>query len=232
MSNTAFTNLELFGIGFGFGLAGPCLLVCAPVLITYVLGRQARRKQAFSDIFVFLLGRLLAYLLLGYLAGLSGVILRRFCNLSLIPFVKALGGAIIILLGIYVWLKKEPFPWLGKYKAETIFSFSSLFMLGFIMGVFPCAPLLALLLEITLISKTALNGMFYALSFGLGTLISGLLVIAGLSGILTWLPTKILKSKRSNLIFRIICALLLIWLGLNLIFRLYPYNIYKTGVVN
>jgi len=100
-------------------------------------------------------------------------------------------------------------------------------MLGFIIGVFPCAPLLALLLEITLISKTALDGMFYALFFGLGTFISGFIVIGGLSGILTWLPTKILKSKRSNLIFRIICALLLIWLGLDLIFRFYPYSVYQ-----
>lgn len=232
MFNTTFTYLQLFGIGIGFGLAGPCLLVCAPVLITYVAGKQATWKQALSDIFVFLFGRLLAYLALGYLAGLSGIILRQFCNLSLIPFIKALGGAIIVLLGIYVWLGKEPFSWLHKCKANTIFSFSSLFMLGFIIGVFPCAPLLALLLEITLVSKTALNGMFYALFFGLGTLVSGFIVIGGLSGILTWLPAKLLKSKRSNLIFRIFCALLLIWLGLNLIFRIFPYNVYKAGVVN
>lgn len=232
MSNTALTYLELFGIGIGFGLAGPCLLVCAPVLITYIAGRQLAWRQALRDIFVFLSGRFLAYLVLGYLAGLSGIILRRFCNLDLIPFVKALGGAIIIVLGIYVWLGREPFVCLGKCKTGKIFSFSSLFILGFIIGIFPCAPLLALLLEITLISKTALEGMFYALFFGLGTFISGFIVIGGLSGILSWLPTKILKSKRSNLIFRIICALLLIWLGLDLIFRFYPYSVYKAGVVN
>jgi len=226
------TYFQLFGIGFGFGLAGPCLLVCAPVLITYVAGRQATWRQALRDIFIFLLGRFLAYLILGYLAGLSGIILRQFCDLSLIPIVKALGGAIIVLLGIYVWLGREPIARLCKCKANTIFSFSGLFMLGFIIGVFPCAPLLALLLEITLISKTAFAGMFYALFFGLGTLISGFIVIGGLSGILTWLPAKVLKSKRSNLIFRIICALLLFWLGLNLIFRLYPYSAYKTGVLN
>lgn len=207
-------------------------MVCTPVLTAYVAGRQVTWKQALSDISVFLAGRFLAYLILGYLAGLSGIILRRFCNLDLIPFVKALGGVLIILLGIYVWLGKEPFPWSGQCKAGTIFSSSNLFMLGFIMGVFPCAPLLALLLEITLVSKTALAGVFYALSFALGTSISGFMVIGGLSGILTWLPAKFLKSKRSNLIFRIICALLLMGLGLNLIFRFYPYSVYKTGVVD
>jgi sulfite exporter TauE/SafE len=226
------TNLELFAIGFGFGIAGPCLLVCAPILIAYVAGRFATRKQALSDIFIFLLGRFLAYLVLGYLAGLSGLILRQFSSLSLTPLVKALGGAIIILLGISVWRGDAPFCSLGKCKTNTIFSFSSLFILGFIIGVFPCAPLLALLLEIALVSKTALDGMLYALFFGLGTVVSGFIVIGGLSGILTWLPLKVLKSKRSNLIFRIICALLLIWLGLNLIFQFYPYSIYKTGILN
>lgn len=232
MFNAALTNLQLFGIGFGFGLAGPCLLVCAPALITYVVGRQRPWKQALRDIFVFLSGRFLAYLVLGYLAGLSGIILRRFCSLDLFALVKALGGVIIILLGIYVWWGREPFFWWRNCNTNRIFSFSSLFILGFIIGVFPCAPLLALLLEITLISKTALQGMFYALFFGLGTFISGFIVIGGLSGILIWLPMKMLKSKRSNLVFRIICALLLIWLGLELIFRLYPFSVYKTGVVN
>ena len=216
------TYFQLFGIGFGFGLAGPCLLVCAPVLITYVAGRQATWRQALRDIFIFLLGRFLAYLILGYLAGLSGIILRRFCNLSLIPIVKALGGAIIILLGIYVLWGREPIARLCKCKANPIFNFSGLFMLGFIMGVFPCAPLLALLLEITLISKTAFAGMLYALFFGLGTLISGLIVIGSLAGIFSWLPSRIVKSKRSDLVFRIICALLLVLLGSGLIFG--PYS--------
>jgi sulfite exporter TauE/SafE len=230
MFNTAVTYLQLFGIGIGFGLAGPCLLVCAPVLITYIAGRQISWRQALSDIFVFLSGRFLAYIILGYLAGLSGIILRRFSDLNSIPFFKALGGIIIMLLGVYVLMGKEPLPWLHKHKANTIFKFGSLFILGFIIGLFPCAPLLALLLEIALVSKSAFDGMLYALFFGLGTFISGFIVIAGLSGILTWLPVKLLKSRKSNLIFRVICALLLFWLGLNLVFRFYPYNIYKTGV--
>jgi thiol:disulfide interchange protein DsbD len=219
------TYLQLFGIGFGFGLAGPCLLVCTPVLAAYIAGRQAAWKRTLSDILIFLVGRLFAYLILGYLAGLSGVVLRQFCSSKFIIFVNALGGVIIVLLGIYVWVGKEPFRLFGKCGAGTIFSSGSLFMLGFTMGVLPCAPLLALLLEIALISKTALSGIVYALFFGLGTLVSGFIVITALSGTLAWLPAKILKSKKSNLIFRTICALLLMWLGLNTIFC-------KTEIVN
>jgi sulfite exporter TauE/SafE len=106
-------------------------------------------------------------------------------------------------------------------------NFSSLFTLDFIIGIFPCAALLALLFEIVLISNTAFERMFYAFLFGLGTLVSGLIVIGGLSGIFTWLPAKILKSKRSNFVFRVICALLLIMLGLGLIFGPYPYTEYQ-----
>jgi len=223
MPNTA-TLLQLFGIGFSFGLAGPCLLVCTPVLISYLVGKQANSKQALLDISVFLFGRLLAYLLLGYLAGLSGLVLRQFANSGLVSSLKLAGGIIIILLGIYVWLGREPLSWLCKRKAGAIFNSGSLFILGFIVGVFPCAPLLALLLEIALISKSPIGGMFYALFFGLGTFISGVIAVGALSGIFTWLAPKIFKSRTAGLLFRSACSALLILLGLNLIFKPHLYR--------
>lgn len=216
MFNTV-TFLQLFGIGFSFGLAGPCLLVCTPVLIAYIAGKQVKFKQALVDISIFLTGRLLAYLLLGYLAGLSGLLLRQFSNSSLVVYLKVSGGIIIILLGIYVWLGKEPSSLACKFKANAIFNSTGLFVLGFSIGLFPCAPLLALLFEITLVSGSAWGGLLYALAFGLGTLISGFIVMAALSGIFTRLPPGIFKSRAGNLIFRTICALLLILLGSRLI---------------
>jgi cytochrome c-type biogenesis protein len=216
MLNTV-TFLQLFGIGFSFGLAGPCLLVCTPVLIAYIVGKQVRLRQVLVDISIFLTGRLLAYLVLGYLAGLSGLILRQFSNSSLVALLKVPGGIIIILFGLYVWVGKEPLSWVCKRGANTIFNSTGLFILGFVIGVFPCAPLLALLFEITLVSKSAWGGLLYALAFGLGTFISGFMVMAALSGIFTRLPSGIFKSKTGNLIFRTICAVLLILLGLRLI---------------
>lgn len=227
MFNTVITHLQIFGIGFSFGIAGPCLLVCAPILITYIAGKQTIWRKALGDIFIFLLGRLLAYLILGYLAGLSASLLRQFSSSNLISFFKPLGGIVIILLGVFVLTGKEPASWACKFTSKKISNFSSLFILGFIIGMFPCAPLLALLFEIALISKTAFEGMLYALFFGLGTLISGLIVIGSLAGIFSWLPSRIFKSKISNLVFRIICALLLVLLGLGLIFGPYPYTKYQ-----
>ena len=227
MLNTVITHLQIFAIGFSFGMAGPCLLVCTPILLTYIAGQQTKWRQALSNILIFLLGRLLAYMILGYLAGLSAELLRQFSTSILISFFKPLAGVIVIILGILVFTGKEPASWACKFMSRKLSNFSSLFTLGFIIGIFPCAPLLALLFEIALISKTAFAGMFYAFFFGLGTFISGFIVIGGLSGVFSWLPAKLLKSKRSNFVFRLICALLLIILGLGLIFGPYPYTEYQ-----
>jgi sulfite exporter TauE/SafE len=225
--NTAITYLQIFGIGFSFGVAGPCLLICAPILITYIAGKQTTWRHVLSDIFMFFVGRLLAYLILGYLAGLSGSLLRQFSSSDLLGFFKPLGGLIIILLGISVLAGKESSFGICKFAGNKVTGFGSLFVLGFITGLFPCAPLLALLFDIALISKTAMAGMFYALFFGLGTLVSGLIVVGSLAGILAWLPSRIFKSKRSNFVFRTICALLLVLLGLGLVFGPYPYIEYR-----
>lgn len=232
MLQNAATYLQIFGIGFSFGLAGPCLLTCAPLLVAYIGGRKVAWKQSLIDISIFLLGRLSAYLILGYLAGLSAAIIRRWSISGPVLFLRPLGGVIILLLGIYVWSGKEPISWLCKCRARPAFGSGSLFILGFILGIYPCAPLLALLLEIALIAKTAWQGMYYALWFGLGTLISGFIVIGTLSGIFTYLPAKVFSSPKSNLIFRIICACFLICLGLGMLCGSHPFTTYKTGALN
>ena len=218
MLDTVITFFQIFGIGFSFGIAGPCFVICAPVLITYIAGRKKTWRQALGDTFVFLSGRLTAYLILGYLAGLSGKAIRDFTASGIISLLQPLGGGIIIILGIFVLTGKNRDSRLCRFINTKASNFSSLFLLGFVIGILPCAPLLALLLEISLISKTALEGMIYSLFFGLGTLISGLIVIGGLTGIFSWLP-KTLKSERTALVFRVICGLLLIALGIRSFLR-------------
>jgi len=218
MFSDLLTYWQLFAIGFSFGFVGPCLFSCAPVLVIYISGKRLKWNQALSDISIFLFGRLLAYLLLGYLAGLSGVVLRQFGGLKFLPVLKIFGGVIIILLALQIWLGKELFFNECFCKHKRLLNCGSLTLLGFIMGIFPCAPLLALLFEIALISKSGLIGLTHSLFFGLGTFISGFIVIGVLSGALRLLPQKFLKSKLSNNIFKGVCAVLLILLGLRIIF--------------
>lgn len=215
--NTIITCFQLFGIGFSFGIAGPCFLICAPVIITYIGGNQSDIRKSIMDILIFLSGRFFAYIILGCIAGLSGGILRRLSESTFMSLLTPLGGAIIILLGIFIWLKENEKFCAKNDRLSKVMDKGGIFTLGFIIGISPCAPLLALLFEIALISKGALAGMFYSSCFGLGTFISGLIVVTALSGIFAWLPVKLFKSKKVLLIFKIIYSLLFISLGVQLL---------------
>jgi len=212
------TYLQLFGIGLSFGFAGPCFFSCTPFLITYLAGKNLKWEQGLKEALVFFCARLFAYLILGFLAGLSATLLRKLSGSAFILFLKPSGGIIVIILGGLVLFNKNLPCWRCRFTVNNVFTFGSLFILGFAAGIFPCAPLMALLFEITIISKTALEGIFCALAFGLGTFVSGFIIIAGLSKAVSWFPEKVLKSTLSLSIFRIICALFLILLGFRLVF--------------
>ena len=221
MLNSLITHLQIFGIGLSFGIAGPCFLVCTPILITYILGRREAPASTAVDIVVFLSGRLFAYIVLGALAGASGAALRHFAESNAGFALRPLGGIISILLGLVVLVRKEGTACARKAGHNKVYDFGSLLALGFIIGISPCPPLIALLLEIALMSKSAFEGASYAFSFGLGTFLSGLIVIGALAGILKGIVGKLVRSKGISMFFRVACALLLILLGIGLLLGLY-----------
>ena len=216
MLNLLITHLQIFGIGFSLGIAGPCLIICAPVICAYTAASHKNWRQSASNIFVFLSGRLFAYLILGYLAGLSGTALRHFTDSNLSVFFKPLSGVVTIIFGVALLLHKKETDCCRKEFSESAYCFGSLFLLGFSIGMAPCAPLIAILFNIAMMSKSALDGLAYAFSFGMGTLFSGMIAISVLTGFVRWIPSSLVRSERSNLIFRIICAALLIILGIRL----------------
>jgi sulfite exporter TauE/SafE len=206
--------LQVFAIGLGMGFAGPCLFFCLPIIITFTSGVQKGYRKSLIDILIFFCGRLLAYIVLGCLAGISGMFLRRFIDSSVIFYLNPLAGIISIGLGIFILFSKKTEKVKCQKEPLKVGASGGLFLFGFIIGVSPCAPLLALLFEIALISKNALQGAFYGLFFGLGTFISGVIVAAGLAGLLIWIPERFLKSRGARLSLRIVCALVLILFGL------------------
>ena len=215
---TLVTYLQIFGIGFSFGIAGPCLLACAPVLITYIAGSKKVWREVFKDIFVFLSGRLFAYMLLGALAGLSGILLRKFSSSGLSSYFQPLAGTVTILFAIIVLTNKNGPECACRTVHGKVYNFTGVFVFGFLIGMSPCAPLLALLFDIALMSKGAVDGMIYAFFFGAGTFLSGLITVGVIAGLLTRIPAAFVKSRTANIIFKTICAVLLIVLGLGLIF--------------
>ncbi|MFH1189775.1 MAG: sulfite exporter TauE/SafE family protein [Candidatus Omnitrophota bacterium] len=217
MLNDLIAHLQIFGIGFTFAIAGPCLLVCAPILLTYVAARRDEWPGALVDIAIFLSGRTIAYLALGAIAGGSGFYLRRFARSELAPYFNLVSGAISILLGMFVLMYKERQACGHKISGDKAYSAGGILVLGFLAGINPCAPLVALLFEIALISKSAVGGALYALSFGAGTFLAGLITIGALAGILKGFTRKMIHSKRAGTVFRVSCAILLILFGIGII---------------
>jgi len=218
MVNSLITHLQIFGVGFSFGMAGPCFLLCAPILITYVAGSKREWADILKDILAFLSGRLVAYIALGSLAGLSGSILKHFTSSGISSYLKPLAGAVTIFFAILILLNRGGSECCRTPRSK-ILNFGGVFSFGLLIGLSPCAPLLALLFDIVLMSKGALDGALYALSFGLGTFLSGLITIGIITGLLTRIPAVLIRSKGVNAVFKAVCALLLTALGLGLILR-------------
>lgn len=212
------TCFQVFGLGFSFVLAGPCFLSCTPILVTYLAAKQLKLKDSLRNILIFSLGRLLAYLLLGFFTGISAGALKNFVNNKAFVFLPPLTGLLIISMGVIVLFEKKPDFGLCRFVRSKISGEASLFTFGFVIGISPCVPLIALLFEIGLISRNAWQAMLYAFCFGVGTLLGGMIVIGSLTGIFSWMPFRFLNSEKSNFIFKVICALILILFGLNIIF--------------
>ena len=206
--------LQVFSVGLGLGFTGPCIIYCAPAILAFISGIKQDYKRSLVDILVFFCGRLAAYVLLGCLAGISAMLLRGFINPNLKAYLNPLAGAISIGLAIVVLLNKDKPENKCQEASHKAGVFGGLFAFGFIIGVSPCAPLAALLFEIALISENALQGALYGFFFGLGTFVAGFIVIAGLAGVLTRVPGKLLKSPAAKAVFKYICVLLLIFFGL------------------
>ncbi len=138
---------------------------------------------------------------------------------GLYKYVLLLGGGFIIIIGLAMAFgKKLEFKFcqfLHKNLLER--DGRSIFVVGLIIGLLPCAPLLSILSYVGLISRTWLSSLLYALSFGLGTFVSPLILLAILAGII---PRILLEKKAVYYpVFTIICGFTIIFLGIQLILR-------------
>lgn len=209
--------LELFVMGIALG-ASQCVISCAPILGLYVAGTREGWRDSLRATLIFSLSRLFAYVLLGLLAGLFGDLIvstLKHHNLALYLWVAA--GAFISLVGIIIIWGKEPHlhfcQVLTRHTVND--SIKSMALLGLIIGITPCAPLLAVLSYIATTAKSALVGAFYAFCFGLGPAIITPIIILGIvAGVI---PKTLFKTPRTLDIFRRACGFLLLLLGARLL---------------
>jgi uncharacterized protein len=186
-----------FAIGLIYGL-GVCTASCLPVIAGYIAGIGAGFRKGIKVTLIFNSGRILAYALIGALIGLLGGLITLVDPGVLSPFQiysSIIFGAITIAIGLSLILKArkpQECTLQGSNAAATGkmghygFDFGA-FTLGLSRGLIICPPLVSLLLLYALPFSNPVGTMTLAVLFGLGTTISPLLVLGGVTG---WLLNK------------------------------------------
>ena len=157
-------------VGFMYGF-GPCTVFCAPIITPIILSSAKSARDGLVQYFSFKAGKILVYTLLGLLMGYLGSSI----SYRLPP---EFFGGFLILMGILILLKKMP-KFCHLFSKTT--SRHTMFISGIIIGFVPCPPLLATL-AIATMSQSAIIGALIGFFFGLGGLLSPLLLISLFAG--------------------------------------------------
>ncbi|MFA5099970.1 MAG: sulfite exporter TauE/SafE family protein [Candidatus Omnitrophota bacterium] len=211
-----FISLFLTGILFG---AGPCLVSCGPVLMSYICGTNKKVRESLSAYTLFSVSRISVYIVLSlcvFFIGHSGLesFIAEYSN-----YLYILAGFFLILIGVYFVLGKrmeiKPFNLIYQniIKGDT----KNLVLLGIAYGLLPCAPFLGVLSYIGLVSKSWMQNITYAVSFGLGTFLSPLLIVSLAAGVVP----GILKNKNGFIAkaVRIGSGIIALYMGGQLVWR-------------
>ncbi|WP_298399650.1 sulfite exporter TauE/SafE family protein [uncultured Azonexus sp.] len=166
--------VDLFSVwllGLALGLTA-CTVTCLPFMATWTLGRGGKLRDNLVDTLLFLSGRLTAYSALGAIAGASG-------GWLLATLASGIGNFVIGVasLGAAVWLAvARDASGTGGCALRRRGAGASPFLLGVSLTLIPCLPL-ATLLASCAAAGSGLQGGVHGAVFGLGALISPMLVL-------------------------------------------------------
>ncbi len=198
--------------------AGPCLISCGPVLISYIAGTKRSALQGLQSWFIFSLSRFSVTVFLGFIAGIAGAGLfsRFYYGIpgSIIWFVTGIfisSLGILIFFGIHTKFRVCGFLNRSLIQHDT----KSLITLGILTGVLPCVPLIGVISYITMTSTHYTHGILMSAAFGLGAAISPLALLAMAAGAIPKL--KLLQYHGALIVFQKICGLVLFFLGAHVV---------------
>lgn len=202
--------LFLSGIILG---SGPCLVSCAPFLIFYTAAHKPGLKRSLYSYGVFSLGRLVSYILWGLICVLGAAYLQSETVSQYTNNIYLVLGVFIVVLGVATCLGvRELF---GKTCAiVNQGNIRNVGVAGLLVGFAPCLPLIGILNYVVLIAKNPMDAMLYLFVFGLGTILSPLVLLAALSGKFSQM---ISRSQKIKVIFQYACGAILILLGARII---------------
>ncbi len=210
--------LKLLGAGIAMG-SWPCLAFWGPILLPYIAATKRSWRGGLRVSLMFSFGRLLAIAILGALASVAFASVNRFFPPHRSGYLYLAIAVLVMLMGVLIILDKGfRVPVYGIFRKYMVGrSNESMLVLGFLIGISPCAPLIAILSYIACTATSLLYGVLYALSFGIGTMVS-VIVLGTLAG---FLPGSIFTAPRHLKVFRIVCGVILILFGFQLIYYLW-----------
>jgi thiol:disulfide interchange protein DsbD len=194
LSNPYLTSLVS---GLLYGLVA-CTSTCLPYIASYIAGTGAGFRKGVLATLTFNSGRIVAYALIGGLIGVFSSLFWSFTDSSAVsPFqtYSTIAFSVVtVLIGANLLYKtRKPScdckvaakPLSSTQKISGRFDFGA-FTLGLSRGLILCPPLIALLVY-SVPFGNAVDGTIFAVLFGLGTAISPMLLLGGVTG---WLLNK------------------------------------------
>ncbi|MCL5876322.1 MAG: sulfite exporter TauE/SafE family protein [Candidatus Bathyarchaeota archaeon] len=201
MSTTDLTNPYLWALteGLVYGLA-VCTASCLPLLAGYIAGVGSGFKKSVKITLIFNSGRVLAYTVIGVLVALFSGLLRLFVSEAAFSPIQVYSsvafGVVAVLIGALVLYRvRRPSCECSGKNAENFFGAGKAgrfgvdfgaFSLGLTRGLVICPPLI-LILATSLPLVSPAGSVAVSVLFGLGTTISPMLLLGGLTG---WLLSK------------------------------------------
>lgn len=212
--NSIALSLFLSGVFFG---SGPCMASCGPLIISYIAGTGKNVFKGLAAYALFSLSRVCVYLVLSILVFFLGRITLEKVLGGFSRYIIIAGGCFIVIVGLLMVLGRRLELRVCHFLQRNLLERDkkSIIILGVIVGLFPCLPLLAVLSYIGLVSASWHISLFYGLCFGIGTIISPLILLVVIVGII---PGH-LTDKGYQRWFNLICGIIIIILGLQLIMR-------------
>jgi len=208
-------SLKLLTAGFFMGW-GPCLTYSAPLLLPYIGATKRHWKGGLKVALLFSGGRLFALALLGSIATVAFGRINQFFPPHRSGWLYGIISLFIITMGVLIILGKG----LGIHFGNRILNHGkkSIFFFGFLMGIAPCIPYVAILTYIACVAENAvLKGMWYATVFAAGTSVAPI-VLGSFTGII---PAKLLNSANLLKIFQVLCGVVLIVFGFQLLYYVF-----------
>ena len=155
------------GLALGLSTGVFCTGFCYPILAPMMFSRDEHKFSRISaSVGLFLLGRLIAYLLFGLVFGLLGEYFstNSFSN-TVLPIIYIILGISMILYGVVQSLKTVK---TCVYFSKLFQSQKYVFFLGFLAGINICPPFL-LALSTVMSFHQALNSVIFFFFFFIAT---------------------------------------------------------------